>query len=103
MPGPKNITREERKGRKQDEEEKRRQDNRPSSATRKGMRDPDVSIVSSEEEDEQPSAKISKPRMGGFREAITKAYNKKVEETKNKRAAEGKLRIDDNLNVEKVG
>ena len=67
------------------------------------MRDPDVSIVSSGEDDEQPSAKISKPRMGGFREAITKAYNKKVEETKNKHAAEGKLRIDDNLNVEKVG
>ena len=37
MAGPKNITREERKGRKQEEEEKRKQEQRPSSATRQGM------------------------------------------------------------------
>ena len=95
MPGPKNITREERKGRKQEQ--------RPSSATRKGLNESTATIVSSDDEDEQPSAKVSKPKTGGFREAITKAYNKKVEETKSKRAAEGKLRVDDDLDVEKVG
>ena len=103
MPGPKNITREERKGRKQEEEEKRKQEHRPSSANRQGMHSPNDTIISSDDEDEQPSAKISKPKKGGFREAITKAYNKKVKETKSKRAAEGELRIDDDLDVEKVG
>ena len=71
MPGPKNITREERKGRKQEEEEKRKDDKRPSSATRKAMHDPNVTVLSSDEDDEQPSAKVSKPKTGGFREAIT--------------------------------
>ena len=59
-------------------------------------------MLSSEEDDEQPSAKISKPKTGGFREAIIKAYNKKVEETRSKRAAEGKHRVDEDLDVEKV-
>ena len=99
MPGPKDFTREERKGRKKEEEDRRKQEQRPSSQTRQGMKDPNVTIISSDEDDEQPSAKVSKPKTGGFREAITKAYNKKVEETKSKRAAEGKLRVDDNLDL----
>ena len=103
MPGPKNITKEARKSRKQEEEERRKEEKRPSSATRQSMDDPNVTVLSSDDEDEQPSAKISKPKVGGFREAITKAYNKKVEETKSRRAAEGKLRVDDNLDVEKIG
>ena len=103
MPGPKNITREERKGRKKEEEDKRKQENRPSSATRQGMDSKQDYTILSSDEDEQPSAKISKPKGGGFREAITRAYNKKVEETKNKRVADGKLRADDDLNVQKVG
>ena len=103
MPGPKNITREDRKGRKHEEEERRKDEKRPSSATRRNMEDLNVTLISSDEDDKQPSAKVSKPKVGGFREAITKAYNKKVEETKSKRAAEGKLRVDDDLDIEKVG
>ena len=66
---------------KQSASEKERRD---SSLTRRDL-DKTVDMTSSsEEEDDQPSAKVSKPSVG-LRETLTKAYAKKVDETKRAR------------------
>ena len=90
MPGPKNLTREGRRDKKQEEDDQQRRDKRPSSMNRGGMAsNHEMTVISSDEEDDQPSAKVRKPKSGRFREAITKAYNRKVEETKSRRAIDG--------------
>ena len=91
MPGPKKLTRESRKDKKQEEDEQARKEKRPW-----------MTVISSDcNEDEQPSAKVYKPKSGGFREAITKAYNKKVEETRSRGATEARDNVD--FDITKVG
>ena len=106
MPGHKNLTREGRRDKKQEEDEKARKDKRPSSVSRpSNSGSHDMTIISSDSSDEeQPSAKIPKPKTGGFREAITKAYNRKVEETKSRRAIDGKSGKDNmDYDIQKMG
>ena len=62
-------------------EEKTRRD---SSLTRRDLDNTVVMTSSSDEDDDQPSAKVSKTKAG-LRETLTKAYAKKVDETKKAR------------------
>ena len=77
---------------KKKEEEKTRRD---SSLTRRDLDNTVVMTSSSEEDDDQLSAKVSKNKAG-LRETLTKAYAKKVDETK-KACGQSTTNVDFNL------
>ena len=80
---------------KQSESEKQRRD---SFLIRRDLNNTVDMTSSSEDEDDQPSAKISKPSVG-LRETLTKAYAKKVDETKK---ARGHTTTNVNFNVTEI-
>ena len=108
MSGPKERTRSMKKEKMAEEEASKRKERRSMS----GSRDPklftgshDNTIISSDD-DEQPSAKVSKPAgkaTANYRQALTAKYHLKVEANKKKREEAGlRSQRDDDLEVKEV-